>query len=477
MNETYRRFKKNIELDKMILSGDRVLLSMSAGKDSMALFHLMETLKNDIGFYTGIFHLNHMMRGDESDGDELFIRELSEKFSIPVFSRHYNFSNADTGGLSFEEAARNVRYSMIKEICLNYDYNKTATAHNFDDNAETVLMRIFSGTGIRGLGGIHPFQSDYIRPLLIFTADEIYHYLYDGDIKWREDSSNKDVKYLRNYIRNTLFPVILDRFPDAVENINRLSDHARENEKLLDDLVFEKYGHCCETGEKRVTLLVDRIPDDESLIKFILSRLIFRVFGKKLSSAIIYEILKKYRSRAANLIIYENSSFIIEKNFFNNETILKVYDTNEKPEPLKDWQYTLDITSDITVHEIWIEEIKNKITFERVDNNFFAQNMLNRHYVFISLPENCDSLIIRNRRRGDRISLENGVKKIKDLMIEKKLDTVSKSIVPLIEADNAIAAFLPGFAGLNGNRVSCSFKVQDNSKKIIAIYSSVNSLV
>lgn len=477
MKKIYKRFKENIIRNSMIQPGDRVLISMSAGKDSIALFHLFENLKKEIGFDTGIFHLNHMMRGDESDNDEILLRELSEKYNIPFYCRKHDFRNADAGGLSFEEAARNIRYSMIKEICVNYNYNKTATAHNYDDNAETVLMRFFSGTGIRGLGGIHPMSDDFLRPLLIFTADEIYQYLNEENIRWREDSSNSDEKYLRNFVRNSLLPLVVSKFPDAVKNINRLSDHSRENENLLSNLIFEKYQGTFEVGEKFFILFMNMLPEDESVIKFILSRLIYRMFGEKLSAGIIDEILRKYRSKSSNRILYENSRIIIEKKFNNNQNIVKVYDTNDKIRPLTDWSYLINLHSENRLCEIYIDEIKRKVTFERVDNNFYAENMLNINYVFISMPVTCNFLIIRNRRRGDRIILENGVKKIKDLMIEKKLDTLSKSIVPLVEVDNSIAAFIPGIVSLNGNRVSCGFKVQDNSKKIIAIYGAEISLV
>ena len=474
MKEIYRRFKENITRYKMIRSGDRVLLSMSAGKDSMALFHLIELLKKEINFETGIFHLNHLIRGENSDNDELLLRDLSAEHGIPLHCIRHDFNSIKTDGLSFEESARNIRYSLIKEICEKHGYNKTATAHNFNDNAETVLMRIFSGTGIRGLGGINIFSNRIIRPLMIFTADELYKYLNDGGVSWREDESNRDEKYLRNYLRNTIFPLVVNRFPDAVRNINRLSDHARENEELLDSMVFEKYGAFCETGEGLVKIFMDRLPDDVSIIKFILSRSIYRTFGEKISHGVTEEILKKYRSRGSNLILYENPRIVIEKIFLNNEKFLLVYDTKEKRDPLNDWSYSVNIDS---VSTVFIEEIKRKISFEKVDNIFFEENMLNRGYIFISLPENCNSIIIRNRRRGDRILLENGVKKIKEIMIEKKLDTFSKSIVPLIEVENSIAAFLPGIAGLHGNRVSCSFKVQGNSKKIIAINSAVFTLI
>jgi tRNA(Ile)-lysidine synthase len=473
MNDTYRRFRENILKSVLIEDGDRVLLSMSAGKDSIALFYLMERLKEDISFKTAVFHLNHLTRGKESDRDEEYIRNLTEKYGITIHSMKYDFSSNSNKGLSFEENARNVRYYMIEELCLNYGYNKTATAHNLNDRAETVLMRVLSGTGIRGLRGIDAHTGGLIRPMLIFPAEEIYGYLEANEITWREDESNNDEKYLRNYVRKSLFPVIDHRFTDAVKNINRLADHAAENDKLLDNLVSDKYKDCWSIKEKSFTINMDTLPRDEALVKYILSGLLYKVFGLKISYAVIEEILRNYRSMKSNITVYSNPIITIEKKISNNEKILHVYDTKYKDKPLKDWEYTVDIESS---NNIFIDEIKNTLYFEKVDNKGFSQNMFNEGKVFISLPENCSSIVIRNRRAGDRILLKNGSKKIKDLLIEKKLDTVSKSIVPILEMNNSIAAFLPGFAGLSGNRVSREFKVNNNSEKIIAIYSSGTDL-
>ncbi len=466
MNEIYRRFRENIINNKMIYSGDRIILSMSAGKDSVALFYLMERLKKELSFETIIFHLNHLLRGDESDRDEEYLENLAQKNGVVLYSKKHDFRSISRSGLSFEEEARDIRYSLIEELSIKTGFKKTAIAHNYNDNAETVLMRILSGTGIKGLGGIEPDSGKIIRPLLIFTADEIYSYLKNNNISWREDSSNTDDKYLRNFVRNKVFPLLEKRFENPIKNINRLSSHARENEYLLNSLVFEKYEDSFLVEENNFTVFMSKLPDNESLIKFILSRLIYQVFGERLTFAIIHEILKKYNSVRSNLIVYQNTQIIIEKKFVNNEKILYVYDTKLKKIPLREWAYSINIKLSPL---ILIDEIKKKISIEKVDNKFFVQNMLNENYVFLALPDKCDSLIIRSRKKGDKISIKNGWKKIKDLMIEKKLDTFSKSIVPLIEINNSIAAFLPGFVGLQGNRVACEFKVNNESDVIIAI--------
>ena len=465
MNEIYIRFRENIINNKMVSSGDRIILSMSAGKDSVALFYLMERLKNELPFETVIFHLNHLTRGDESDKDEEYLEDLAQKNGVVLYSTKHDFSQSKSR-LSFEEEARDIRYSLIEELSVKTGFKKTAIAHNYDDNAETVLMRILSGTGIKGLGGIEANTGKIIRPLLIFTADEIYSYLKNNNIGWREDCSNTDDKYLRNFVRNRVFPMLEKRFENPVKNINRLSVHARENEDLLNSLVFEKYKDSFSIEENSFTIFMSKLPDNESLIKFILSRLVYQVFGERLTLAIISEILKKYNSERSNLVVYQNAQIIIEKKFINNEKILNIYDTKLKKIPLREWTYSINARLSPL---ILIDEIKKKISIERVDNKFFVQNMLNESYVFLALPDKCDTVIIRSRKKGDRISLENGWKKIKDLMIEKKLDTFSKSIVPLIEINNSIAAFLPGFVGLQGNRVAYEFKVNNKSDVIIAI--------
>lgn len=457
----------------MINPGDRIILSMSAGKDSVALFYLMEMLKKEFSFETAIFHLNHLLRGDESDKDQEYLENLAQSNGVVLYSEKHDFNRSSVSGLSFEEEARDIRYSMIEELIAHRGYNKTAVAHNCDDNAETVLMRILSGTGIRGLGGIEADSGKIIRPLLIFTADEIYTFLQDNSISWREDLSNTDDKYLRNFVRNKVFPMINERFEHSIKNINRLSSHARENEDLMNSLVFEKHQDSFIVEENNFTIFMNKLPDKESLLKFILSRLVYEVFGEKLSVAIIDEILKKYSSVRSNLVVYQNAQIIIEKKFINNEQILYVYDTKLKKTSLREWEYVVNVGSSPL---ILIEEIKKKISIEKVDNKFFVQNMLNESYAFITLPDKCDSVVIRSRKKGDKIFLENGWKKIKDLMIEKKLDTFSKSIVPLIEINNSIAAFLPGFVGLQGNRVACEFKVNNDSDIIIGINCSGFSL-
>ncbi|HPD78502.1 MAG TPA: tRNA lysidine(34) synthetase TilS, partial [Spirochaetota bacterium] len=226
MPDIFSKFTHTVKTHSLIDSGDRILLSLSAGKDSMAMLDLMMRYRQIINFDIAIFHLNHMMRGQDAFLDEDFVCEKARSLKIIAYIRQYDFNSQTPQGISFEEHARNVRYSMLSEIASLENFNKIATAHNKSDNAETLLMRIFLGTGIYGLKGIEYTSGNIIRPMLDLMPEEIYSYLRENSIAWREDLSNEDCTYSRNYIRNKIMPLVTERFADAISNIIKISAHA-----------------------------------------------------------------------------------------------------------------------------------------------------------------------------------------------------------------------------------------------------------
>ena len=199
--------------NSLIGPGMKILLSCSAGKDSMALLAVLYALKERFRCDLGIFHLNHLMRGAESDRDEDFLKSVSDNMGLPFYVERYDFSEHKTRRGSFEEQARNVRYGLIEQYLKNCGYDRCAMAHNNDDAVETVLMRICTGTAIHGLQGIPAKRGHIIRPLLHASASDIYSFLKEESISWREDSSNSDDVYTRNFIRNTVIPRLETRFP------------------------------------------------------------------------------------------------------------------------------------------------------------------------------------------------------------------------------------------------------------------------
>ena len=467
MTDIYNKFKETVETRNLIFPGDKLLLSLSAGKDSMAMLDLILRHNETVPIKIGIFHLNHLMRGVDSDNDASLVRDKAVECGVPFYERRFNFKTCKIPGRSFEEHARDVRYAMIDDIMNSEGFNKAVTAHNSQDNIETLLMRIFSGTGIFGLRGISYNTGNIIRPLLDIYPDEIYSYLKNRNLQWREDLSNSDNEYKRNYIRNIIFPAITKKFPDAAENIARLSRHAEENENLL-SFLSDRINQNCITGtDSGHFIITEGLVDNIPFIKYMLSRTLFFNYNIRLNSVIFEEIIRKFKSPKSNLPLYQKDNIIIKKVFRDKKNGIEITDKTKIINPPEKWEYNLNNESNAS---ILITEIDRYLNYRRSCFEDFTRLKEDKRFIFINIPENTRSIQLRNRRDGDRILLEKGTKKIKELMIEKKLDTRTKKSVPLIVIDGEIAAYLPGIIGPYPDRVSCNFWINDCTKNMFVFY-------
>ena len=223
--------KNTIAKHDMLAPKDRVLVGVSGGADSMCLLSVLRALDIDVH----ACHLNHGLRGAEADGDEAFVKEFCEKINVPCTMRRVYIENlAKERGLTVEEAGRAVRYDFFKEIAEKTEAAAIATAHNRDDQAETVLMRMLRGTGLTGLCGIKHVRGDgVVRPLLDVTRAEIEAYLSENGISFRTDSTNLDTAYTRNKIRAELLPYITENY-----NVNIIEALAGLAENVAADVDF-----------------------------------------------------------------------------------------------------------------------------------------------------------------------------------------------------------------------------------------------
>ena len=171
------RVSEYMKSNRMAEAGDGILAAVSGGADSVCLLLVLKELSEEIGFHLAAFHLNHGLRGDEADRDEAYVRELCENLQVPLKCAHENVAAyAKDHGLSEEEAGRELRYRHLAQAAEEFSCGKIATAHHKDDDVETVLMNMFRGTGLKGLGGIRPVRGNVIRPLLCMTRAEIEGY-------------------------------------------------------------------------------------------------------------------------------------------------------------------------------------------------------------------------------------------------------------------------------------------------------------
>jgi len=468
-NNIFNKITNFINKNDLLCKGERILLSLSAGKDSMALLDFILYLQNDFDLEIAVFHLNHLMRGEESDEDERFLLNIAKKKGIDIFIERYDFKNEGYSGESFEEHARQKRYEIADKICLNNGFQKIATAHNSDDNIETILMRIFTGTGVQGLTGIGIRRNNIIRPLLSLSSKEIYKHLQDNKIPWREDLTNSNNRYLRNYIRNIVLPKIYERFGGAHRAALSLSEISKEYISLIDDLLFDKYNKFYEQNRDGIFFELKKYIDDKRIFKYILSKIIREYIGGYVNWGMLEEIYKKAKADRSNIVLYENKNLLVKKVFTNNKKIIIISrnaeSINNKPIP---WEYRIDLNR-IPIKGQYLKEINVFLSINFVDYGNFIKNFKKINNIFIAFNNDIRYIIIRNRRKGDRINLEIGYKKIKKLMIEKKLDDITKEALPLLVVNSEVAAFIPGFVTNLQNRVSVDFLVKRDSKKILAI--------
>ncbi len=210
---------------EMVSPGDTVVCAISGGADSVALLFAFYLLKDKLGIHLEAAHFNHHLRGEESDRDEVFVRSFCDRYDIPL---HLGSGDIVPGKKGLEAAARDARYAFLKSLS-----GKIATAHTADDNAETVLMHLVRGTGLKGLGGITPVHGNVIRPMLPVTRAEVEAFLEEWCLSHVEDSSNEEDAFLRNRLRHHVMPLLKEENPRLAENLSRMALRLREDEQYL----------------------------------------------------------------------------------------------------------------------------------------------------------------------------------------------------------------------------------------------------
>lgn len=220
--------------------GERVICAVSGGADSMAMLWCLHSLQKELDICVSAAHFNHRLRAEESDRDERFVSDFCEKHAIELFTGSANVEEyAVRNGLSAEEAAREKRYEFLQSLSCD----KIATAHTSDDNAETVLLHLMRGSGLRGLCGIPPKRGKIVRPLLCVNREQILTYLQAEGLSWCEDSSNATDAYRRNRLRHHVLPLLRAEAPSLSAKLLRQSALLREEDALLDSLAEKLLQH------------------------------------------------------------------------------------------------------------------------------------------------------------------------------------------------------------------------------------------
>ncbi|PRZ27726.1 tRNA lysidine(34) synthetase TilS [Flavobacterium granuli] len=243
------RFKKHIVENFQFLENKKLLLATSGGLDSMVMSHLFQQLNFDIA----LAHCNFQLRGLESFGDQTFVQEYAATNEIPLFVTQFDTEAfAKDYKLSTQLAARDLRYNWFYELLETENYDYVLTAHHADDNLETFLINLSRGTGLEGLVGIPEQNDKIIRPLLLFSREEIANYAAENTIQWREDSSNASDKYLRNKIRHDLVPLFKELNPQFIASFQKTQSYLQDAQTMLEDASIIVYQQLAKKEEDEI---------------------------------------------------------------------------------------------------------------------------------------------------------------------------------------------------------------------------------
>lgn len=202
----------------LIEAGDKILIALSGGPDSVFLLHFLNKFKKKYRIEIGSVHVNHILRGKDSDRDELFCKSICNELGIPFYSLRKNVKTfALKNKLSLEVAGRKIRYDFFNKVAIKNNFNKIATAHNADDNIETIFLNLIKGAGIKGIAGIPVKRENIIRPIGCLTKTEILTYLDANHYEFRIDASNLSDEFERNFLRNQIIPLIKQKLNPALD--------------------------------------------------------------------------------------------------------------------------------------------------------------------------------------------------------------------------------------------------------------------
>ncbi len=454
-----KEVKKTIEKYGMLTEGDKVLVAVSGGPDSVALLYLLNDFRSEIALSLVIAHLNHGLRGEESLKEADFVKELADKLDLPI-----ELSSIDLPALkrswrlNVQEAARRARYRFFEEAARSWAAQRIAIGHNADDQAETVLMRVLRGAGTKGLGGVPPVRGKYIRPLIEIPRHRILRFLEKNGLPFVSDSSNLKTSYLRNKIRLKLLPELEREYnPGVQKNLLRIARILREEEGILESATDEAWRLTCRSqlGDQVTFDLSSFLNQPLSLQFRLLRRAIEAVSGTLwgIDFDHIEALIKLTGSKSPNKLIHLPRGVMAERSY--RELIVRKGTLPKK----MSFQYALKVPG-ITRLKETNQELRTRILMDRKQVSFAKdENRANFDYHRLEPP-----LLVRNFRAGDcfqPLGME-GMKKIKDYFIDKKLPRRMRDRIPLLISNNKII-WVVGF------RIDHRVRIDEGTVKVLEV--------
>ncbi len=430
-----------IEENELFTHKDSLLVAVSGGLDSVALTNLL----HKANFRFSIVHCNFGLRGNESEEDEFFVRELANHYGVACFHKYFNVKYlVEKEQISIQLAARNMRYQWFETLLKDYGYQYLLTAHHQNDVLETVLYNLVKGTGIAGLHGIKPKKEQIVRPLLFATKQEIIDYVQQNNLKWREDSSNVSNKYSRNLLRNEVIPLLKRINPSLENTMQQTVERLAAVERIFENEILQVKQRIQRIENEVIYLNIPLLSrENEVIIK-------------------LYEILKPYHFnyiQTQQIIesLYKNAGRIFVSPTHNlvkdrNELVIVANNKQEISELLIDTETQYVVNKYFELH---IEKFKKTESFEVERNAAVAFLDKNR----LKFP-----LTARLWKEGDKFMPfgMKGMKNISDFLNDKKIPLNLKNKIWVLCSGNEIVWVI-------GHRIDERYKVNDKTQDIYRI--------
>ena len=308
--------EKTIKQFNMLEKGDRVLVAVSGGPDSMSILNYLLENKEELEIVLLACHVNHGIR-ENAKIDEEYVKDYCDKNNIKLFINHSDvISIAKETKRGLEETGRKIRYDFFKEIAQKEKIDKTVVAHNKNDNAETVIMNALRGSGLAGLKGIEPVREKYIRPLIECGREEIEEYCKRKNLNPRHDESNDDNTYTRNKIRNVVLPFIKEEFnPNIVDTLKRLSDIVKEDEEYINGQAKITYERLAIEENNQVSFVTKEFNKEPKVIqKLLVLKAIKNVQGSlnEIDKINVEDVIKLCNNNIGNKYLLPNKNVKVE---------------------------------------------------------------------------------------------------------------------------------------------------------------------
>lgn len=447
------KVRKTIQEHRLLQKKDRILVAFSGGVDSSALLHILLELRHEWSFELHLGHFNHKLR-QSADEDEQFVRRLARRHSLPLrIGREDVRATARTMGLNIEEAGRRFRYDFLKEQASKMGKAKIATAHTMTDQAETLLMRLMRGSGLRGLAGIFPMVDGVIvRPLLGVEREEVEAYLKEKKIEFRVDESNSDRRFLRNRIRLDLLPYIRKNFePAIVQHLARTASIIREEDSLLEEMAREEARTALTKTQGGLSLdsrFLSSLP--RALARRIVRNFIVELRGslRRISFEDVESVLSLAEGKDCSL----KEDLVLRRE--GDRVFLR------KAAASQEYEYEWDGRTPLQIRELNLKFTGKRIKRKSASSLPFDD----RSRAFLDFQKLSFPLLVRSRQEGDRYRRLGapGQKKIKEIMRARGIPVAERKSHPVFLSGGEIIWIL-------GFPVSDKFKLRADTVDVFCI--------